>query len=156
MYSVTKVREHADVGPVDHAELVRLAPVFNTPGVVAASLVGSQARGTAGPLSDVDLAVWVQPGLEPQRRHTLALSLTAGAAAVLGTDEIDLVTLNDASPLMRHTAVRDGIRFVERDQAERVRLEARALLDYLDTAPLRATLATGVTRRIAEGRFGRR
>ena len=39
---------------------------------------------------------------------------------------------------------------------ERVRLETRAILDYLDTAPLRAELGRGVRRRMREGRFGRR
>lgn len=111
--------------------------------------------GTAGPLPDVALAVgatWAGSAVAPHARSVV----DRGRVGVLGTDEIDLVTLNDASLLMRHTAARDGIRVVERDHAERVRLEARALLDYLDAAPLRATLATGVTRRIAEGRFGRR
>jgi hypothetical protein len=58
----------------------------------------------------------------------------------LHTDEADIVLLNHASPLMRHGAIRDGRRLVERDHAERVRLETRAILDYLDTAPLRVEL----------------
>ena len=45
--------------------------------------------------------------------------------------------LNHESPVMRYSAVRDGERIIERDRDERVRLEARAILDYLDTAPLR-------------------
>ncbi|MGH2866012.1 MAG: hypothetical protein ACRDNK_00370 [Solirubrobacteraceae bacterium] len=82
-----------------------------------AALIGFQARGTAGALSDVDVAVWLVLGLDPTR---------------------------------------DGLRLVERDRAARVRREARGLLDYLDTAPLRAMLAAGVERRLSEGRFGRR
>jgi len=86
----------------------------------------------------------------------LQLSLAQGAGRALGTDEIDIVMLNRAPPLMRHRAIRDGKRLVERDRDERVRLETRAILDYLDTAPLRAELGRGVRRRIREGRFGRR
>lgn len=153
---MTKVREHAVVPPLDDDRRASLARALDVPGVAAASLIGSQAGGTAGPLSDVDLAVWLVPGLERERLLALTDELLEGAVAALGTDEVDLVVLNDATPLMRHNAMRDGIRLVERDHAARVRLEARGLLDYLDTVPLRATLAQGVRRRTAEGRFGRR
>lgn len=153
---MTKVREHAVVPSLDDDRRARLAHALDVEGVVAASLIGSQATGTAGPLSDVDLAVWVVPGLEPDRLLALTDELLEAAVAALGTDAVDLVVLNDATPLMRHRAMRDGIRLVERDRAARVRLETRGLLDYLDTVPLRAALAAGVGRRIAEGRFGRR
>jgi uncharacterized protein len=153
---MTKVDERALVPPIDVAKRARLAAALDVPGVVAASLIGSHATGKASSLSDVDLAVWLVPGISTGERSERALELMGAASEVLGTDEIDLVVLNDASPLMRHRAMRDGIRLVERDRSARVRLEARALLDYLDTAPLRATLAEGVRRRIAEARFGRR
>lgn len=64
--------------------------------------------------------------------------------------------LNGATPLMRHRAIRDGKLLAERDRDERVRLETRGVLDYLDTAPLRAELGRRLRRRLAEGRFGRR
>jgi uncharacterized protein len=153
---MTKVDERSVVPPIDVAARARLARALDAPGVVAASLIGSHATGRAGPLSDVDVAVWLVPSLTADERYKRALELMGAVSEVLGTDEVDLVLLNDASPLMGHRAMRDGIRLVERDRAARVRLEARALLDYLDTAPLRATLAEGMRRRIEEGRFGRR
>jgi len=52
--------------------------------------------------------------------------------------------------------VRDGRRLIERDPRARVRFEARAMLDYLDTKPLRDELARGLRHRLEEGRFGRR
>lgn len=154
--AVTKVNESAVVPPIDAAASERLARALDVPGVVAAALIGSQATGRAGPLSDVDVAVWLDPGLDWRERVERSLKLGEAASAALRTDEVDLIVLNDASPLMRHRAMRDGVRLVQRDFGARVRLEARGLLDYLDTAPLRATLAAGVARRIAEGRFGRR
>lgn len=153
---MTKLHEHAVVPVIDPSRRLALARAFDRCGVVAASLFGSQARGTAGALSDVDLAVWIEPGCSGHERARLARDLRAAAAETLATDEVDLAVLNDASPLLRHRVMRDGVRLVERDRDARVRLEARALLDYLDTAPLRATLAAGVERRLAEGRFGRR
>jgi predicted nucleotidyltransferase len=153
---MTKVHESAVVPPIDAAARDRLARALDVPGVVAASLVGSQATSKAGPLSDVDVAIWFDPSLGPTERCERSLRLAGAASAALSTDEIDLIVLNDASPLMRHRAMCDGVRLVERDRDARVRLEARGLLDYLDTAPLRAKLAAGVTRRLSEGRFGRR
>jgi predicted nucleotidyltransferase len=150
------VDEKSRVPPIDEAALERLRRVLDQDGVVAAMLIGSQARGTVGPLSDVDIAVWHEPTLDSRGRLELQLSLARDAGLVLGTDEIDVVMLNHAPPLIRHRAIRDGRRLVERDHDGRVRLETRAILDYLDTAPLRAELGRGVRRRMEEGRFGRR
>ncbi len=156
MSGMTVVDEKSRVPPLDAGALRRLAGALDRDGVVAAMLIGSQARGEAGPLSDVDVGVWHRPGLDPQARLQLRLRLADVAARALGTDEVDIAMLNDATPLMRHRAIRDGHRLVERDRDERVRLETRAILDYLDTAPLRAELGRGVRRRLEEGRFGRR
>ncbi len=153
---MTKLDERTGVPRIDSDARGRLARATDVPGVVAASLIGSQARATAGPLSDVDVAVWLDPGLGARRRSEISVRLRAATAAALGTDAIDLIVLNEASPLMRHRAMRDGIRLVERERALRVRLEARGLLDYLDTAALRARLDAGVAHRLDEGRFGRR
>jgi predicted nucleotidyltransferase len=153
---MTVVDEKSRVPPLDAAALERLGRALDREGVVAAMLIGSRARGTVGPLSDVDVAVWHEPGLDPRARFDLQLDLVGDAARALHTDEVDVILLNYAPPLMRHRAIRDGKRLVERDHDERVRLETRAILDYLDTAPLRAELGRGVRQRMKEGRFGRR
>jgi predicted nucleotidyltransferase len=153
---MTVVDEHSRVPPLDAAALDRLAHALDREGVVAAMLIGSQARGNAGPLSDIDVAVWHEPNLGPSQRLSLQLGLASAAGSALGTNEIDIVMLNRAPPLLRQRAIRDAVRLVERNPDERVRLETRAILDYLDTAPLRAELGQGLRRRIREGRFGRR
>lgn len=153
---MTVVDEKSRVPPLDAAALERLNHALDHKGVVAAMLIGSQARGDPGPLSDVDIAIWHDPELDSRDRFELQLDLVDGAGRALGTDEVDVVLLNNAPPLMRHRAIRDGKALIERDRDERVRLETRAILDYLDTAPLRAELGRGVRRRMKEGRFGRR
>jgi predicted nucleotidyltransferase len=153
---MTVVDEHARVPPLDDAALRRLTEALDREGVVAASLIGSRARETAGPLSDVDIAVWHVSDLDAAARLRLRLGLAQAVSRALNTDEVDIVLLNGATPLMRHRAIRDGRRLLQRDPKAAVRLEARALLDYLDTAPLRAELARGQRHRIEEGRFGRR
>lgn len=152
---VTVVDEKTRVPRLDSSMRERLAAVFDRDGVVAAVLIGSQARGTAGPLSDVDVGVWHEADLSAEGRLRMRLDLAADAADALGIAEVDVLLLNRAVPLIRHRAVRDGIRLVERDPKMRVRLEARAVLDYLDTKPLRAELARGLRHRIEEDRLGR-
>ncbi len=141
--------------PLDEAALERLARALDREGVVAASLIGSHGRGAAGPLSDVDVGVWHDSALDSPARLKLRLELAGDCCRALRTDEVDVVPLNGASPLMRHRAVRDGRRPVERDHATRVSLEAAAIIEYLDTEPLRTELARGLRHRIEEGRFGR-
>lgn len=137
------------------ADRDRLAAALDRAGVVAASLVGSQARGDAGPPSDVDVAIWLDRGLDADGRAALRDVLLAAASAALARDDIDVILLDDAPPLVRHRAMRDGATLVERDADERVRRETAALLEYLDTAPLRELRARTLERRLAEDRFGR-
>lgn len=154
---MTKVDEHAPVPRVDGEMRDALARALDRERVVAAMLFGSQASGKgAGPLSDIDLAVWVDPLLPAGERAALRTELSLAARDALRTDEVDVVILNDAPPLLRHRAMKGARRLLDRDPRTRVRLETAALLDYLDTAPLRETLAAGRRRRLEEGRFGRR
>lgn len=154
-YHVTKVDERAFVPEIDDEALRKLSRALDKEGVVAAMLIGSQARGEAGPLSDIDVAVWHDPELDRARRWDFQLGLIGDACKALKTNEIDVVMLNGAPPLLQHRAIRDAVRLVERDHAQRVRFEARALLDYLDTRPLREELRSGLKHRIEEDRFGR-
>lgn len=153
---VTKLDERAQVPGVGPQARERLAVALDLDGVVAASLIGSQASGKAGPLSDVDIAVWLEPGISPQRRSSLRLQLADAAGRALATDEVDVVILNEATPLICHRAMRDGVGLMVRNQVQRVRLETGALLTYFDTAPLRREFDRARSRRLEEGRFGRR
>lgn len=152
---VTKIDERAFVPAVGAAEIAKLVAVLDRAGVVAASLFGSQADGRAGPLSDIDVAVWLEPGLGTQARFHLGLALSAAAARALATDEVDLVVLNDVPPLLAHRVMSRRMMILERDRVGRVRLETQALLQYLDTAPLRKLADQTLRRRFETGSFGR-
>lgn len=154
MTAVTKLDERTPRIELTEERLRRLASALDREGVVSASLFGSQATGKAGELSDVDIAVWLEPGREPTL--DVRLELTNAASRALDGGEVDLVILNGAPPLLRHRAIASQRILVDRDRVARVRLEARALVEYLDTRPLRAQLARGLRNRIVEGRFGRR
>lgn len=153
---MTKVDEKAFVPEIDDDALRRLSEALDKEGVVAAMLIGSQARGEAGPLSDVDVAVWHEPELDRDQKWELQMSLIGAAQDALGSNEVYVVMLNYAPPLLQHRAIQDAVHLVERDKDQRVRFETRAILDYLDTEPLRLALKEGLKRRSKEGRFGRR
>lgn len=109
------------MGPVDPARRARLANFFaNRPdlGVVSVYLFGSQAEGRAHRESDVDLAVL----LDWQRHPTAAgrfdarLLLISDAMSLLGTNEVDLVILNDLPPLFARSILYDGQRLYVSDE----------------------------------------
>jgi predicted nucleotidyltransferase len=79
----------------------RLADAFRTdPRVVAVYLFGSVARGTEGPLSDVDVAILLAEPIDAADASGLAVEYTTAVLGTLGTDEASVVLLNTA-PLAR-------------------------------------------------------
>jgi predicted nucleotidyltransferase len=86
------------VPPLDAAAISRLTSVLDRPDVVASFLFGSQARGTARPLSDVDVAILHVDGLTARARLDHQLGLMTEGGAALATGEVDVVLLNGAPP----------------------------------------------------------
>lgn len=119
--------------------------------VLGAYLFGSTARGTAGPRSDVDVAVLLREPVPTDR----ALRLQALLRPVVAPRPLDLVVLNGAPASLAYRVLRDGTRLLEVDRTAMARHREETIRRYLDLAPLRRELARGVRDRVAEGRFGR-
>jgi predicted nucleotidyltransferase len=118
------------------AELDRAAErLANDPRVLAVWAFGSQATGTAGPSSDVDIAVLLDRTLD----LTEELRLRAVVVDVLRRDDVDLVVLNQAPPLLRYEVLAQGRLLLAPDPDAVHEFEERALREYFDTAHLRAT-----------------
>jgi len=126
-------------GPLGDLNLYQRAldETFGRRGVVLAYLYGSQARGDAGPLSDVDVAVLFSPDVPESERFNRVLHLIGELGSVFRRNDVYVVDLADASPLLRHRVYYDGRVLYCTDDAERVRFETTALRDYVDTEPLR-------------------
>ncbi len=101
--------------------------------VIAAYLFGSEARGTAGPGSDVDVAILL--GRKPA--PTLAAQPYALAAELQGLlgRRVDLVVLDTAPPDLIHRVLRDGVLVLDRDRSMRIRFEVAARNAYFDLKP---------------------
>jgi predicted nucleotidyltransferase len=114
-----------------------LGEVFERHDVVLAYLYGSQARGDAGPLSDVDVAVYFRPDVPESVRFERVLHLIGKLGNMLGRNDVYVVDLAMSPPLLRHRVYYDGQMLYCADDSERVRFETVALRDYVDTEPLR-------------------
>lgn len=105
----------------DASDLIRRARAFfssNAPaGVVSAYLFGSWARGDRHRESDVDLAVLLDRSRYPGRRERsdARIRISADLVAALGTNEVDLVVLNDLPPGLARRVVLDGVPLVISD-----------------------------------------
>jgi predicted nucleotidyltransferase len=135
--------------------LPRLAKIFATHRVVVAYLFGSQAEGTAGPLSDVDIAVLFDRAVPQDDHFDLHLSLIGALTSLFHRDDVDVADLDRASPLLKQQVRLRGQIVYCADEAERLHFELKALQEYEDTRPLREFRYRHLIRSIREGSFGR-
>ncbi len=112
----------------------KLLPVWEAfPEVKFAYLFGSQAAGRAGPLSDLDLAVYLEP-----YSHRRFLELYAACSRALKRDDLDLVVLNRTENLiLLENIIREGKLLFERDRGARFEFEVETLHLALDFREMR-------------------
>ena len=109
--------------------------------VLEAYLFGSHAAGRAQAHSDIDVAVFVAERALRNRDYGYAAQLTTHLMAALGSNEIDVVVLNRAPPLLYHRVLRDGRRILSRDLRATTTREGYALSRYCDFVPQLAKMA---------------
>lgn len=100
--------------------------------VLFAYLFGSYATGLSGKLSDLDIAVFFDKKLSPKERFDKKIKIMSDISALLKKDEIDVVVLNDAYPLLEHRIIKQGELLFSSSEKERVEYEVRATMRYLD------------------------
>jgi predicted nucleotidyltransferase len=105
------------------------------PGLVAAYLFGSVARGQERPDSDVDIGVVLGSHtpltLDDYDRLAQLQDALAGEVA----REVDLVALDHASPDLVHRVLRDRILLHDGDHDARSEFEIRARNEFFDLQP---------------------
>lgn len=111
-------------------------------------LFGSAATGQAGPLSDVDLAFYSQ-----KSGAGLIESLQIEFVNLFKRDDIDLLDLKIAGPLVCFKAIKQGALIFCANQALKVQLEYLVITKYLSTQHLRREYHKGLTRAIIGGNF---
>jgi hypothetical protein len=120
---------------IDTSLKAQLAPIFEGRKVAFAYLFGSQAKGEAGPLSDIDVAIYFDEAVAPEQRFDRRLEVLGELTDWFRTDDIDLVVLNEAPPLLAHRILKEGLLLFCANEKDRIEFETRAVLKYLDWKP---------------------
>lgn len=97
--------------------------------IIVAYLFGSKARGSHTPESDTDIAVLLSEAPEEMLEYYLDLADRISKAMV---ESVDLVILNNASPILKHQVIKHGKLLYSRDLTSRVEFEAKSEKEYLD------------------------
>ncbi|MBI5328823.1 MAG: nucleotidyltransferase domain-containing protein [Deltaproteobacteria bacterium] len=100
--------------------------------VVFAYLFGSAAKGETTPLSDIDIAVFINPKFK-DTFFDIRLSLYSEICRALKTNNVDMVLLNTAGNLMLlGDIIRNGIVIYDSDQDAREEYEVNILHTSID------------------------
>jgi predicted nucleotidyltransferase len=134
---------------------LQLARFFHQRPVLLAYLFGSQTTGQTHAESDIDVAVLLDASLTADERFAARLTLIGALSLLLGTDNVDVVILNEAPPLLAYEVLRNGALLSCADENARVEFQVRTLRTYEDTAPLRQLLSEAMAERIKTGTFGK-
>ena len=94
-----------------------------------AYLFGSLARKKAGPLSDVDIAVYCVEGASFSEKK---MEILGNLVGILRTDEIDLVVLNTAALALKMKILEDKKVIVDKNPSLRHRYESLTMRQYFD------------------------
>lgn len=109
-------------------------------GVVSAYLFGSHAEGRAHRESDVDVGVLLRWDLYPSAKDRFDMRVRLGSEliAVVHHNEVDVVILNDAPPLLGRKVIWDGVRVycgnpeADHDYVVKVQVLAADLAPWLE------------------------
>ena len=123
--------------------------------VVTAYIFGSEAKGTSGLLSDIDIAVFVHEGVSKAERFDLRLRLSSELSAVMSRP-VDLVMLNDSPVQLSYEIIRHGKLIFCSDKSTKVDLEVDILSRYLDRRYYDKRHAELTLQNIASGGFTRK
>lgn len=126
--------------------------------IIFAYLFGSVATGATHRFSDVDVAVYVEPDayerLDRSAPYGYLAEITGVVSEALDDDDVNVVALNDAPPLLADRVARDGRLILSRDDATRQDWLVRTKSRYCDLRYLRRLLRRGLEQRLRAGRFG--
>jgi predicted nucleotidyltransferase len=141
---------------LDSLILAQIEQTFADEPIEIAYLFGSRARGDAGPLSDVDIAVLAPEDMPDEDQVSLQLRLMTRLMRALRRDDIEVIILNRAPILLQHRVIRVGKVLFCRDELLRSRYEARVLVRYFDSRHLANLYNEGLMKRIATEGLGAR
>lgn len=119
-------------------KLKPLFEVYNSP-VLFAYLFGSQAKGKADKLSDIDIAVFFGKNTSESEKNKFLYDFEEKTREILPfVKKTDIVILNDTehlTPLLEKEIVYNGILIYCKDKNARAHFESLAIAEWLDWEP---------------------
>lgn len=128
--------------------------VSRRPEIQAAYIFGSVAHGRARPDSDIDVAVLVGRRIPESRALGYRLKLTNQLGVALRRDDVQLVVLNQAPPLLAQRVLSQGALVFERSRAARVRFQVQTASRYADLVPTMEFYIRRLKKDVREGHIG--
>lgn len=111
----------------------RLADFFRSQEYVElAYLFGSHAKGKSGPLSDIDVGVYLSRKLDKKERFEKRLELISLLSTLLQTSNLDLVVMNDSPPVLNFKVIEPNCLIFEKNHDLRVEVEVYIMSRYYD------------------------
>jgi len=123
------------------------------PAVQFAYLFGSQATGEVTPMSDVDIAVYLNDDLASAKQFKLQLHLIGVLCQILQRNDVELAILNDEDIVLCYEVLNNGKLILCRNDETRIEFFVRTIREYFDTEPLRAFFREKMKQQIREGTF---
>lgn len=126
--------------------------VARHPNIQAAYIFGSVAQGRARPDSDIDVAVLLGRRLPDARALRYRLTLAGELGAALHRNDVQLVILNAAPPLLAHRVLSRGVLVFQRSRAARVRFHVATARRYADMVPTMERYVECLKQHVRDGR----
>lgn len=117
--------------------------------VACAYLFGSVAKGIAGALSDLDIAVLLENHSDIESERTKIESTICNA---LRRSDIDLIILNEAPFALAYRILRDGMVLTAPNLQAKENFEVRTIMNYLDFQPLLSSVLETSRQEILKGK----
>ncbi|MBI5213655.1 MAG: nucleotidyltransferase domain-containing protein [Nitrospirae bacterium] len=116
---------------MNERDIKRITDYLGRYPVIIAYLFGSEAKGKAGVLSDIDIALFVDRNIPKLERFDLRLRLSNELSSVM-TKRVDIIILNDSPLQLSYEVIKHGRVIFCMDNSIKADFEADILSKYLD------------------------
>lgn len=121
------------------AELFSIIRIYfkNSPEVIASFIFGSYSTDNATILSDLDIGILLKTDTGKDKYSELLLDISSDLVRLLKMDNIDLVILNRANPILKYEVATKGTAIFEREKEILDNFKIKSLKYYMDTKKFR-------------------
>jgi predicted nucleotidyltransferase len=123
--------------------------------VLLAYLFGSSLQGKFGKDHDIDIGLFLSPklyeSLDEGNPYGYKAEMIAELMNLLKYDLIDLVILNESTPVLAYQVIHHGVLLFSRSEKTRVEFEVSSLKRHVDTKHLRNIKRVYSGKRIEKG-----